>query len=116
LEAEFGGWGRNRTADTRIFSPLLYQLSYPARKIPTSDYVATGEAKLASTDIDAPKWNDDLFTYTAAGTNQAYLQYRQPVAEGFERLDFWLVEVFNDLLPLRFQPPSPAQHHECRQD
>ena len=25
-----GGWGRNRTADTRIFSPLLYQLSYPA--------------------------------------------------------------------------------------
>ena len=25
-----GGWGRDRTADTRIFSPLLYQLSYPA--------------------------------------------------------------------------------------
>jgi hypothetical protein len=25
-----GGWGRNRTADTRIFNPLLYQLSYPA--------------------------------------------------------------------------------------
>jgi hypothetical protein len=25
-----GGWTRNRTADTRIFSPLLYQLSYPA--------------------------------------------------------------------------------------
>ena len=24
------GWGRNRTADTRIFSPLLCQLSYPA--------------------------------------------------------------------------------------
>ena len=26
-----GGWARNRTADTRIFSPLLYQLSYPAK-------------------------------------------------------------------------------------
>ncbi len=26
-----GGLGRNRTADTRIFSPLLYQLSYQAR-------------------------------------------------------------------------------------
>ena len=25
-----GGQGRNRTADTRIFSPLLYQLSYQA--------------------------------------------------------------------------------------
>src|SRR5439155_6624274 len=24
------GWGRNRTADTRIFSPLLCRLSYPA--------------------------------------------------------------------------------------
>ena len=24
-----GGQGRNRTADTRIFSPLLYRLSYP---------------------------------------------------------------------------------------
>ena len=27
-----GGWGRNRTADTRIFSPLLYRLSYPASR------------------------------------------------------------------------------------
>jgi hypothetical protein len=26
-----GGLGRSRTADTRIFSPLLYQLSYQAR-------------------------------------------------------------------------------------
>ena len=27
---ESGGWTRNRTGDTRIFNPLLYQLSYPA--------------------------------------------------------------------------------------
>ena len=27
----FGGQGRNRTNDTGIFSPLLYQLSYLAR-------------------------------------------------------------------------------------
>ena len=26
-----GGWGRNRTGDTRIFSPLLYQLSAPSQ-------------------------------------------------------------------------------------
>jgi hypothetical protein len=26
----FGGLGQNRTADTRIFNPLLYQLSYRA--------------------------------------------------------------------------------------
>ena len=30
LESYYGGQGRNRTADTRIFSPLLYQLSYLA--------------------------------------------------------------------------------------
>ncbi len=28
----FDGSGRNRTADTRIFSPLLYQLSYRAKQ------------------------------------------------------------------------------------
>ena len=28
------GWGRNRTADTWIFSPLLCQLSYPAVTAP----------------------------------------------------------------------------------
>ena len=32
LEAifRFGGLGRNRTTDTRIFNPLLYRLSYRA--------------------------------------------------------------------------------------
>ena len=28
----FGGLGRNRTTDTRIFNPLLYRLSYQATK------------------------------------------------------------------------------------
>jgi hypothetical protein len=27
----FGGLGRNRTTDTRIFNPLLYRLSYRAK-------------------------------------------------------------------------------------
>jgi hypothetical protein len=33
-----GGLGRNRTTDTRIFNPLLYQLSYQAveRDSPTT--------------------------------------------------------------------------------
>ncbi len=29
----FGGLGRNRTTDTRIFNPLLYQLSYQANEV-----------------------------------------------------------------------------------
>ena len=29
MESENGARDRNRTSDTRIFNPLLYQLSYP---------------------------------------------------------------------------------------
>ena len=51
---------------------------------------------------------DDLFSYSTKGTNRAYVQYRQPVPKGFERLRFWPVEVFNDLMPPRFQSPGGA--------
>jgi hypothetical protein len=47
--------------------------------------------------------DDDLFSYSTRGTNRAYVQYRQPVPKGFERLRFWPVEAFNELLPPRFQ-------------
>ena len=50
--AESGGWRRNRTADTRIFSPLLYQLSYPAESPQpfgrTGRNVATSRLRAAS--------------------------------------------------------------------
>ena len=31
--SRFGGLGRNRTTDTRIFNPLLYRLSYRAQAL-----------------------------------------------------------------------------------
>jgi hypothetical protein len=37
LFAVHGGRGRNRTADTGIFNPLLYQLSYPAGNLANKD-------------------------------------------------------------------------------
>jgi hypothetical protein len=37
------GWGRNRTADTRIFSPLLCQLSYPAVETSISERIMRTE-------------------------------------------------------------------------
>ena len=40
--SRFGGLGRNRTTDTRIFNPLLYQLSY--RAFGRSEIVAASEA------------------------------------------------------------------------
>ena len=33
-----GGLGRNRTTDTRIFNPLLYQLSYQANDNEVRNY------------------------------------------------------------------------------
>ena len=33
-----GGLGRNRTTDTRIFNPLLYQLSYRAKTLILASY------------------------------------------------------------------------------
>jgi hypothetical protein len=32
FDTVLGGPGRNRTTDTRIFNPLLYQLSYQAKR------------------------------------------------------------------------------------
>src|SRR5439155_24968731 len=40
------GWGRNRTADTWIFSPLLCRLSYPA--VTGADFVAPWGCSLCS--------------------------------------------------------------------
>lgn len=50
--------------------------------------------------------SNDLFSCTTTGTNRAYVQYRQPVPAGFERLRFWPVEAFNDIMPARFLPPK----------
>ena len=44
-EEEGGGWGRDRTADTAIFSRMLYQLSYPAA--PRSANQTRGHPSLA---------------------------------------------------------------------
>jgi hypothetical protein len=40
-----GGLGRNRTTDTRIFNPLLYQLSY--RALVRSEIVAASGARFS---------------------------------------------------------------------
>jgi hypothetical protein len=52
--------------------------------------------------------NGDMFSYSLKGINRAYVQYRQPVPEGFERLRFWPVDVFNELLPGRFASSKTA--------
>ncbi len=48
---EYGGQGRNRTTDTRIFSPLLYQLSYlaPGRR-PVARRALSGRVRVRAGD------------------------------------------------------------------
>ena len=59
LRLTYGGLGQNRTADTRIFNPLLYQLSYRAKtQIIAEDWAflrAQGKswAALAARKVDA---------------------------------------------------------------
>ena len=40
-----GAWDRNRTSDTRIFNPLLYQLSYPGIKTMTFSHRGSGSIR-----------------------------------------------------------------------
>ena len=37
--------------------------------------------------------------YTTKGSVKAYVQYTQPVPEGFEKIATWPVEAFNTILP-----------------
>jgi len=49
-------------------------------------------------------------SYTTKGRVCAYVQYRQPVPQGMERLRFWPVDVFDDLIPPRFHPGGSLDH------
>ncbi len=64
MKSKDGGQGRNRTTDTRIFSPLLYQLSYLA---PGAPRPAPGDKRRASyqTRPGASPYNRRMFTATS---------------------------------------------------
>jgi hypothetical protein len=55
LRFSYGGLGQNRTADTRIFNPLLYQLSYRAE----TDILAPSQRRFAYSleKINVCRWN-----------------------------------------------------------
>ena len=57
----FGGLGRNRTTDTRIFNPLLYQLSYQAKT--AGDYKPAGKGSASGLGVQpAPRLLRDRST------------------------------------------------------
>lgn len=49
--------------------------------------------------------NDDLFGYSLKGRVSAYVHYRQPVPEGFERTPLWPADLFQSLAP----PEAPGR-------
>ena len=50
-----GGQGRNRTTDTRIFSPLLYQLSYLATRASKDSARHARERSMRTANLRAPR-------------------------------------------------------------
>ncbi len=54
-----GGSRQNRTADTRIFSPLLYRLSY--RATPLFECLSTNERWITASFVEVVKWKNDFY-------------------------------------------------------
>ena len=63
----FGGLGRDRTADTRIFNPLLYQLSYRAKQVQCANLC---EAVIIGTLFSTFSKNVEFFNFSDCGPNQ----------------------------------------------
>ena len=47
-----------------------------------------------------------VVSYTTKGKVQAYVQFKQELPEGFERLGLWPAELFDRIAP---PPPQPKQ-------
>ncbi|MDD4869011.1 MAG: hypothetical protein PHR77_00520 [Kiritimatiellae bacterium] len=54
---------------------------------------------LAGYSVFTPGADSKVISYTKKGKVQAYVQYKQPMPEGFERLGMWPVELFDHLSP-----------------
>ena len=64
LRGVFGGATGNRTRDTRIFSPLLYQLSYGTRICVSNVLFSFGIAKVDIFSLP-PNFSVNIFTKNA---------------------------------------------------
>ena len=60
---------------------------------------------LAGYSVFTPGPDSEAVSYTTKGKVQAYVQFKQPVPEGFERLGRWPAELFSRMAP----PRSPSE-------
>jgi len=63
------------------------------------------DCTLAGYSLFTPSPDADALTYTTKGKVQAYVQFKQPVPEGFKRLGQWPVQLFSQMAP----PETPAE-------
>ncbi len=63
---------------------------------------------LAGYSVLTPGADSQALSYSIAGKVKAYVQFRQPVPEGFERLGLWPAELFSKMSP----PQAPVKLKE----
>lgn len=64
-------------------------------------HVDLEDCTLAGYSLFTPGADSEVLSYTTKGKVQAYVQFKQAVPEGFERLGTWPVELFSRMAPPR---------------
>ena len=62
-------------------------------------HVDLEDCTLAGYSLFTPGPDSEALSYTTKGKVQAYVQFKQSVPEGFERLGTWPVELFSRMAP-----------------
>jgi hypothetical protein len=68
-------------------------------------HVDLEDCVLAGYSVFTPGEASEVVSYATQGKVQAYVQFKQPVPKGFERLGLWPAELFSRMAP----PRSPAE-------
>ncbi|MBI3851884.1 MAG: hypothetical protein HY298_16635 [Verrucomicrobia bacterium] len=108
----FSGYTRVKLASCRLIS---LNFSQPQGTPSSGIIYSTIDGKLLHTDlVDCTLMGYKVFGagkgevgFSVKGNVRAYVQYRQPVPAGFERLRFWPLEMFNEIVPERFPAAPP---------
>ncbi|NUQ63349.1 MAG: hypothetical protein HUU20_12790 [Pirellulales bacterium] len=67
-------------------------------------HVDLEDCTLAGYSVFTPGADAKAVTYTTKGRVQAYVQYRQPLPDGFQRLGLWPAELFDRIAPPQAGP------------
>ncbi len=69
------------------------------KTMPEAPHVVFEDCTLAGYSLFTPSPDGEAVSYTTKGKVQAYVQFKQSVPEGFERLGRWPVKLFSQMAP-----------------